>query len=156
MNVTSPAFDMNQPIPVMYTEDGEDVSPPIHIGAMPEGTQELALIMDDPDAPIDEPWVHWVLCKLPAETLVIPEGVGQDERPVGMPLALQGMNTWGTIGYRGPAPPKGHGVHHYHFRVYALREPLDVRGPVGKHDLLQAMMGMVLAEAEVVGTYERK
>ena len=155
INVTSPVFEPNGPIPRMYTGDGEDVSPPIHIDGPPDA-QEYALIMDDPDAPTPEPWVHWVIYKLPSDTRIIPEGVEQDERPRNCQLALQGPNSWDTIGYRGPAPPRGHGVHHYHFHVYALREPVDVRGPITKEDLLRAMQGLILDEGDLIGTYERK
>lgn len=155
INVTSPALEPNRPIPRIYTEDGEDISPPIHIDGPPEA-REYALIMDDPDAPTPQPWVHWVIYKLPPDTRIIPQGVEPDEQPLAFPTSLQGPNSWGAIGYRGPAPPKRHGVHHYHFHVYALREPIDVRGPITKTDLLRAMQGLILDEGDLVCTYERK
>lgn len=160
MNITvrSEAFESGQPIPVKYTEDGEDLSPPLSWDGLPQGTQELALICDDPDAPTPQPWVHWVLYKLAADVTKLPQGIPAGptiEKPI---KALQGKNSWTsgqTIGYRGPAPPKGHGTHHYHFQVYALDTKLDVKSGLGKQDLLNAMRGHVLASGELVGTYSR-
>jgi len=155
ITVTSPAFRANQAIPQKYTGDGQDVSPPLELAGIPAEAKELALICDDPDAPRPEPWVHWVIYKIPPATTSLPEGVDRAEQPAGVPGAVQGRNDWGTIGYRGPAPPRGHGVHHYHFKVYALDAPLEVRAGLTKDELLRAMRGHILAEGELVGTYER-
>ncbi len=155
INVTSPVLGPNKPIPQIYTGDGQDISPPIHIDGRPDA-QEYALIVDDPDAPSPEPWVHWVLYKLPSDTRIIGEGITPDVKPANLPLALQGFNSWDTIGYRGPAPPRGHGRHRYQFHVYALREPIEVQRPVTKGDLLRAMQGLILEEGMLVCTYERK
>ncbi|MBV8487273.1 MAG: YbhB/YbcL family Raf kinase inhibitor-like protein, partial [Planctomycetaceae bacterium] len=120
------------------------------------GTQELAIIVDDPDAPTPQPWVHWVLYKIPATESALPEGTHAKPAP-GFPAgALQGKNSWGSIGYRGPEPPRGHGVHHYHFKIYALDGALNVTAGLDKPGLLRAMKGHILEEAELVGTYERK
>lgn len=157
MTVTSSGFSANDPIPRKFTEDGQDVSPPLAFSNLPDGTKELALIVDDPDAPSDEPWVHWVIYKIPPDVKELPEGIERSEK-LSMPKgALQGKNSWTkmNIGYRGPAPPKGHGVHHYHFKVYALDEPLSVQPGLDKAGLLKAMKGHVLAQGELVGTYER-
>jgi Raf kinase inhibitor-like YbhB/YbcL family protein len=155
MTIRSDAFDDGRAIPRRHGEDGEDVSPPLSWSDPPEGTRELALIVDDPDAPRADPWVHWVLYKIPPEVRTLPEGVPPSPSLTSPPGALQGKNSWGTDGYRGPAPPRGHGVHHYHFRLYALDAP--VRAPQGadKHALLAAMQGHILAQAELVGTYQR-
>ncbi len=154
--LVSPVFEPNGPIPRRYTGDGEDLSPPLHIGNIPGDTAELTLIVEDPDAPTPEPWIHWVACKIPADTQGLPEGIEPDERPRQVPLIVQGRNSWGTIGYRGPAPPRGHGVHHYHFRLFALRDAPDMRGPLGADDLRRAMQGLIAEEVDLVGTYERK
>ena len=158
ITVSSSAFAEGERIPGRFTGDGQDISPPLRWEGVPEGTKELALICDDPDAPTAEPWVHWVIYKLSAGLLELPQGLpdaARIERPVG---ALQGRNSWTsgrTIGYRGPAPPPGHGVHHYHFRLYALDAELNVAPGIDKKSLLRAMDGHVLAEGELVGTYER-
>jgi len=111
--------------------------------------------MDDPDAPRDEPWVHWVIYKIPPSAKGLPEAVPATESLDDPPDALQGNNTWPAIGYRGPAPPKGHGTHHYHFKLYALDVELDAKAGLGKAELLKAIKGHTLATAELIGTYER-
>jgi len=157
MSITlySDAFASGQTIPRRYTGDGEDLSPPLTWTGLPPGTKELALIVDDPDAPRTEPWVHWVLYKIPADVQTLAEGVSPTptlNAPLG---ARQGKNSWGTNGYRGPAPPKGHGKHRYHFRLYALDAPLPEAQGLDKAGLEEAMQGHVLTEADLVGTYQR-
>ncbi len=157
VSLASTAFENGQPIPKKYTADGEDVSPPLAWGELPAGTRELVVICDDPDAPTPQPWVHWLIYKIPADAEGLPEDVAIDERldtPAG---ALQGKLSWRsgqTIGYRGPAPPPGK-VHHYQFRIYALDKPLDVEPGVEKSALLEAMAGHVLGEGLLEGTYHR-
>jgi Raf kinase inhibitor-like YbhB/YbcL family protein len=158
IQVTSTAFADGAKIPVKYTGDGDDVSPPLAWSGLPEGTRELALICDDPDAPTPNPWVHWVIYKIPADCPGLPEGVADSptlEEPAG---ALQGKNSWPSgqkIGYRGPAPPQGHGVHHYFFHLYALDAALALKPGIDKTALLNAMAEHVLAEGQLVGPYER-
>jgi Raf kinase inhibitor-like YbhB/YbcL family protein len=157
--ITSTAFSNGQPIPQKYTGDGQDVSPPLAWTDAPAGTKQWALICDDPDAPTDEPWVHWVIYGIPATVRSLPEAVktsAQLSEPKG---TLQGKNSWPggrTVGYRGPAPPKGHGVHHYHFKLYALDGDQKLAAGLTKNDLLKAIDGKVLGAGELVGTYERK
>jgi Raf kinase inhibitor-like YbhB/YbcL family protein len=153
--VRSTAFDSGKPIPRRHTGEGEDVSPPLTWVAPPAGTKELALIMDDPDAPSPQPWVHWVLYKIPPAVTSLGEGIARSEDPASPAGAAQGLNSWPSIGYRGPMPPKGHGVHHYHFKLYALDAELPRKAGMDKAALLKAMSGHVLAEGELVGTYER-
>jgi Raf kinase inhibitor-like YbhB/YbcL family protein len=155
LTVSSPAFAEGLPIPRRQSGDGEDLSPPLIWSAPPPGTRELALIVDDPDAPSPEPWVHWVLYNIAAGTRELAEGVHQTERPPFPAGATQGVNSWGTVGYRGPAPPRGHGVHHYHVTVFALDAPLGLPGGLDKARLVAAMAGRVLSRGELVGTYER-
>ena len=152
------AFAAGEPIPKQYTGEGKDLSPPLCWTNVPERTRELALICDDPDAPTPEPWVHWVIYKIPPTEEGLPEGVPAKERlqtPVG---ACQGRNSWPsgqTIGYRGPLPPPGHGIHHYHFQIYALDTPIDLPAGADKKALLEKMQGHILAKGELVGTYQR-
>jgi Raf kinase inhibitor-like YbhB/YbcL family protein len=157
MSITlkSDAFADGRAIPRRHTEDGEDRSPPLTWSGLPEGTKELALIVDDPDAPRTEPWVHWVLYNIPADIGTLTEGIPQAPTLDVPPGATQGQNSWGTDGYRGPAPPQGHGTHHYHFHLYALDAPLRAAQGLDKAGLQKTMQGHVLAEAELIGTYER-
>jgi Raf kinase inhibitor-like YbhB/YbcL family protein len=153
--VSSPAFTEGHTIPQRHTGDGEDLSPPLSWSLLPAGTVELILIVDDPDAPATDPWVHWLLYKIPGAGAGLPEGIPQGPAPAALAGSLQGKNSWGTTGYRGPAPPKGHGVHHYHFKLYALDAALDLPPGLDKHDLMNAMSAHVLGHGELVGTYRR-
>ncbi|HVT29153.1 MAG TPA: YbhB/YbcL family Raf kinase inhibitor-like protein, partial [Lacipirellulaceae bacterium] len=116
--LTSSAFKRGAPIPRKYTGEGDDASPPLAWSAAPPNTKEFALICDDPDAPSAEPWVHWVIYGIPADVSGLPEGVKTNEAKLAKPVvARQGKNSFtsgATVGYRGPMPPPGHGVHHYH------------------------------------------
>lgn len=150
--VRSAAFAPGAAIPQRYSQDGENVSPPLTWDGLPPETRAVALIMDDPDAPRADPFVHWVAYGLPADRS-LPEGVPTGSRGEGG--LLQGPNTYGHPGYDGPKPPPGHGVHHYHFKLYALDETLDLALGLDKEGLLRAIRGHVLAEGELVGTYER-
>ncbi len=158
LTVHSSAFDEGKPIPKKHAGEGEDVSPALTWAGAPAETKEFALIMDDPDAPGKEPWVHWVLYKVPAGTTSLKEGVAKTNKPTEPAGAYQGKNSWpkDNIGYKGPMPPPGHGVHHYHFKVYALDTALKIEPGLSKAELLAAMKGHVLAEGELIGTYERK
>ena len=155
ISLTSQAFANNEAIPRRHTGDGEDVSPPLSWSDLPAGAKELALIMDDPDAPRAEPWVHWVIYKIPAESTGLEEGIAARptlSEPAG---AVQGENSWPSTGYRGPAPPRGHGMHQYHFKLYALDASLELPAGLEKDELLERMQGHVLAQGELVGTYQR-
>jgi len=157
IKITSSAFENGKPIPKKHTGEGEDVSPQLSWTNVPAETKELALICDDPDAPQPEPWVHWVIYKISATTSSLSEGVASDPRLKDPAGAMQGKNSWprDNIGYKGPMPPVGHGTHHYHFKLFALKEPLDVEPGLSKTALLQKMKGKILAEGEVIGTYKR-
>jgi Raf kinase inhibitor-like YbhB/YbcL family protein len=155
LTIQSPAFGQNETIPKRFTGDGEDVSPRLTWSGVPEAAKELALICDDPDAPRPEPWVHWVICKIPASATGLPENVAKTNKPAEPAGAAQGKNSSGRVGYGGPAPPRGHGVHHYRFRLYALDTTLNVRPGIDKDQLLAAMKGHVIAQGELVGTYQR-
>lgn len=154
--VQSSAFKQNHSIPKKYTGDGDDVSPPLAWSGAPSTTREFALVVEDPDAPTPEPWVHWLLYKIPATTTSLPENVLPSLRVASPAGALHGTNSWPKgIGYRGPAPPKGHGLHHYHFRLFALDAPLELAPGVDKAALLAAVEEHLIAEGELIGTYQR-
>jgi Raf kinase inhibitor-like YbhB/YbcL family protein len=158
IQLTSSAFAQGQPIPKKYTGEGGDVSPPLCWGELPKGSKELAVICDDPDALTKEPWVHWVIYKIPATAKELPEGIPRKPRLSDPPGALQGKNSWpdhDTIGYRGPFPPLGHGVHHYYFRLYALELQMVVEPGWDKKSLLNVISEHVLGEGVLMGTYQR-
>ena len=157
LEVTSSAFDEGETIPQQHTGDGADVSPPLQWSGVPDGARSIALMVDDPDAPSAEPWVHWVIYNLPADAGGLPEGVPRKERldePAG---AMQGLNSWQSdnVGYRGPAPPPGHGQHRYFFRVYALDTRLKLQPRATRKAVDEAMDGHVLAKGKLMGVYER-
>jgi len=158
MTLTSSAFKHGEPIPIKHTGDGADRSPALAWRNVPDGTRSLALIVDDPDAPTSEPWVHWVIWNIPAHAMGMPEGVARNEKLVEPAGALQGVNSWPSdnLGYRGPAPPSGHGTHRYHFRLFALDAMLDLSAGATKQQLLDALAEHTLATTELIGTYERK
>jgi Raf kinase inhibitor-like YbhB/YbcL family protein len=154
LKLTSSAFASNGTIPTQYTCDGQDISPPLAWSDVPKAAKSLVLIVDDPDAPDPAApkmtWVHWLLYNLPADTTGLPEGVSQDRLPPG---TLQGTNDWKRIGYGGPCPPIGR--HRYFHKLYALDTVLpDLQRPT-KSTLEQAMKGHILAEAQLVGTFQR-
>lgn len=155
IELTSPAFAPGEPIPPRYTRDGDNVSPPLRWSHLPEGTRELALVCDDPDAPAPQPFVHWVAYHVDASLPGIDEGVSHDAAPRHSAVHAQGRNSFGRLGYDGPAPPKGHGQHRYRFHLYALDQPLAATGKLEKENLLASMRGHVLDEGELTGTYER-
>ncbi len=151
--VRSPAFADHGPIPRKYTAEGEDVSPPIEWSHAPADTRSFALIVDDPDAPDprapQRTWVHWVLYDIPADA----HALAEDAKKHGLPHGTrQGLNDWRRSGYGGPSPPVGR--HRYFHKLYALDVVLpDLEQPT-KGRLLNAMKGHVLAEAQLVGTYQ--
>jgi len=155
LTVTSDSFAHGQRIPTKFTGDGQNISPGLRWTGVPQQAAELALIVDDPDAPMADPFVHWVLYKIPASATTLPEGAGNDAKSKAPAGVMQGRNSIKKPGYLGPAPPRGHGTHHYHFRLYALDKPLDVHAGLDKTALLAAMSGHVLDEGELVGTYDR-
>ena len=156
IQVTSDAFDRGGLIPLKYTGEGENVSPPLALCGVPDEAKQLALICDDPDAPTPRPWVHWVIYNIKPDARTLPEGVARTRQPGEPAGAAQGKNSFTNIGYGGPMPPRGHGPHHYHFRVYALDTKLDLQPGLDKARLLEAMEGHVIAEGALVGTYQRE
>lgn len=152
LTITSAAFAAGGSIPVAYTCEGKDISPPLAWAGVPAGAKSLALIVDDPDAPDPAApkrvYVHWVLYNLPARSTGLSEAVTTP--PAG---ALDGTNDWNRTGYGGPCPPIGR--HRYFFKLYALDVMLPDLGNPTKAELLKAMHGHVLEHAEVMGTYQK-
>ena len=145
MQLTSSAFQQNQPIPTAYTCDGVNHHPPLTISQVPAETQSLALVVEDPDAPT-KTFTHWLLYDLPPSTRQIPE----QEVPL---KGTDGVNDFGVLEYRGPCPPSG--THHYVFRLFALDTELGLAEGALKEDVLAKMEGHILARAELIGTYRR-
>jgi Raf kinase inhibitor-like YbhB/YbcL family protein len=151
IDITSKAFKDGEPIPKQYTADGKDISPPLSWGKLPDGARSVALICDDPDAPRDKPWVHWVIYNLPVDVRELAEGIAPQNLSNG---ARQGKNDFGKIGYGGPSPPPGK-PHRYYFKLYALDRMLDLPAGATKDQLIAAMKGHVLAEGQLMGKYGR-
>ena len=151
MEITSPAFSPGALIPPKHSCDGADVSPPLSFSGIPAGTRSLALISDDPDAPVGT-WVHWVAWNLPADTRSLEDGVPKKETLASG--VKQGTNDLGRAGYGGPCPPSG--THRYYFRLYALDTTLNLPVNATKKDLEKAMQGHILAQAELMGKYARR
>jgi len=152
--ITSTAFGANGAIPARHTCEGDDLSPPLAWSGAPAGARSFALIVDDPDAPDPKAprmtWVHWVLYDLPATA----SGLAQDVDPQALPAGTrEGLNDWGRTGYGGPCPPIGR--HRYFHKLYALDTVLGDLGRPKKAALEKAMKGHVLAEAVLVGTYQK-
>ena len=151
IKITSSDFEDNGLIPARYTCDGADISPPLRWDGVPEGTGSIALICDDPDAPMGT-WVHWVLFNLPAETKELAENVPTDGTLTNG--AKQGITDFGRTGYGGPCPPSG--THRYFFKIYALDMEIDLTPSATKNDLVKAMEGHILGQGQLVGKYKRQ
>lgn len=148
LQIKSSAFNQGALIPKKYTCDGQDVSPPLTWTGVPLGTKSLALVMDDPDAPVGN-WDHWILFNVPPQTTALPENVES------LPAAtLGGKNSWRRTGYGGPCPPDRE--HRYFFKLYALDTVLDLKEGVTKKELEAAMQNHILEKAELMGRYDRK
>jgi Raf kinase inhibitor-like YbhB/YbcL family protein len=143
--LTSPAFEPGAPIPRPYTCDGDDVSPSLLWGEPPRGTDALALIVEDPDAPRGT-FTHWIGWGLPATLRALPEGVAPP---------VEGRNDFGSVGYRGPCPPPGHGVHRYFFRLYALTAHPELEAGAAAREFHEAITILIVDATELVGTYRR-
>lgn len=149
--ISSSGFAEAEVIPDRYACTGDNFSPELLWGAPPTGTESLALIFDDPDAPGGS-WVHWVIFNMPGEQNSLPAGVAPlAEHPDG---SLSGSNSWGELGYGGPCPPQG-STHQYIFALFALDTVLDLEAAANKQDLLTAMEGHILAETELSGLFSR-
>jgi Raf kinase inhibitor-like YbhB/YbcL family protein len=151
MTLSSPAFVHEDDIPELYTCDGADLSPPLTFSSIPAGTVSLAVVCDDPDAPVGV-WDHFVLFNLSPATPGLPEGL--PEAPSYPDGSLSGRNSWGRLGYGGPCPPQG--AHRYYFTLYALDVPLPLSSGASKKDVLRAAKGHILESSTLMGRYKRR
>lgn len=142
MKISSSAFGQQQMIPARYACDGADINPSLEIEDIPEAAACLAIIVDDPDAPRST-WVHWVCWNIP-----VTHHIKEDSSP-----GIQGRNDFGTNRYNGPCPPSG--THHYHFKLYALDQQLDLSPGSTKSELESAMSGHILGFGELIGQYKK-
>jgi Raf kinase inhibitor-like YbhB/YbcL family protein len=145
LRISSPAFKEHGQIPEKHTTDGEDVSPALEWTGAPDGTKAFAIVVHDPDAPLVDGFTHWVAYGIPADATGLPEGADH---------VIQGTNSMGNARYNGPAPPPGHGVHHYYFWVYALDDDLALDPGLDRRALIDAIEDHVIEQARVIGTYE--
>jgi Raf kinase inhibitor-like YbhB/YbcL family protein len=153
--VQSTAIRPEGEMPVKYSVDGDAISPPLTWGDIPPAARSLALVVEDPDAPTPNPFVHWLVYNIPVTLRAIPENIPHDEIVIALSGAMQGKNSGLKVGWTGMAPPKGDTPHHYHFQLFALDRVLDVKPGAGRTALFDAMGGHVLARGELVGTYKR-
>jgi Raf kinase inhibitor-like YbhB/YbcL family protein len=151
LELKSSAFTDGADLPRKHTCDAEDVSPHVRWNSVPAGTRAIALIADDPDAP-GGTWVHWVIYDLPADTKELTEGVAKTETLERG--AKQGVNDFRRVGYSGPCPPPG-SPHRYFFKLYALDAPTKLKPGATKRQLLDAIQGHTLGEAQLTGRYQR-
>lgn len=147
LTITSPAFRHGSPIPERHTTEGDDVSPPLEWTNAPDGTRQLALVCHDPDAPLTDGFTHWVAYGISPDASGLAEGASGQH--------VEGRNDFGKEGYGGPAPPPGHGTHHYYFHLYALDSELDAGAGLTRAELLQRIDDHIIEQARIVGTYER-
>jgi Raf kinase inhibitor-like YbhB/YbcL family protein len=146
MDLTSSAFQFNQPIPLKYSCEGQGINPPLDISGTPRFAKSLALIVHDPDAPAKGGFTHWVIFNIaPTTTYVAENSVPQG--------AIQGMNDAGKNIYIGPCPPSG--THHYHFMLYALDTVLGLTPSTAKDTLIHAMQGHIIGQTDLIGTYQK-
>ncbi len=150
IKITSPSFQEGVMIPAKYTCDGIDISPPLKWSNVPEHTKSLALICDDPDAPMGD-WVHWVVFNIPATATGLPENVPPHK--VLDNGAKHGLNDFRKFGYGGPCPPSG--IHRYFFKIFALDILIDLSSGATKGDLLKAMKGHILSDGQLMAKYKR-
>ena len=152
MQIGSDVFEHGQPLPDKYAHKHENLSPPLKWSGVPEGAVELALVCDDPDAPVGT-FTHWLIWGLSPQRTELPEGGAKTETVANLENAVQGTNDFGEIGYDGPQPPSG--THRYFFRLYALGEKLELAPGAGVKQVRAALEGKVLAKAETMATYSR-
>ena len=153
LTVRSPAVASDGWIDAAHVADGDDLSPALSWSAVPE-VASFAVVVEDPDAPGDEPFLHWMIWDIPGTATGLPPVVEKTNRPATPAGAIQGLNGAGKRGWYGPKPPAGHGVHRYHFEVFALSTKLGFEPGVDFKELVSALKGVTLASGELVGLYE--
>lgn len=151
--VTSEAVDLEGRLDPVFTQGGDDVSPPLAWTMVPDA-RAYALVVEDPDAPHEDPVVHWLFWNIEAGATALPQGIANAARPVTPQGAVQGRNGQGGFGWMGPKPPPGHGPHRYHFQLFALSAPLEMGPETTLPELVNALKGLALASGELVATFE--
>lgn len=151
-SISSPAFDNGGMIPEKYTCDGANLSPELRWTALPQNTQSLALVVEDPDAPMGT-FIHWVIYNIAPNLNGLPSGVSEGPQVAG--VGTQGVNSFRRVGYGGPCPPKGP-AHRYYFKLYALDLAPNLESRLNADDLQRTIKGHILAQAEWMGRYQRK
>jgi Raf kinase inhibitor-like YbhB/YbcL family protein len=146
LKLEADAFDTHGSIPARHAGDGEDVAPALSWSGVPDGTESFAVVVHDPDAPLVDGFTHWLAYGIPGDARSLPEGGG---------LLVEGRNSFGNTTYNGPAPPPGHGPHHYYFWIYALDDDLGLEPGLERRALLDRIEDHVIEQARLIGTYER-
>ena len=147
LKISSPAFEGHKPIPDRHTSNGENIAPALEWTGVPDGTKAFAVVVHDPDAPLVDGFTHWVAYGIAGDATGLPEG-GEG--------VVDGVNSLGEEGYTGPAPPPGHGTHHYYFWVYALDEALELPPNLDRRALHAQIEDHVIEQARLIGTYARE
>ncbi|MGO9386869.1 MAG: YbhB/YbcL family Raf kinase inhibitor-like protein [Methanobacterium sp.] len=150
IKIKSKVFEDGEPIPTKYTCSGVDVSPPLEWTSIPEDTESIGIICEDPDAP-GGTWSHWIIFNLPADTMSLSEHIMS--REIMDNGAIQGLNDFGKVGYAGPCPPKG--THHYYYKIYALDVKLDLPPRTSRKTFLETINGHIIDQGQIMGTYTR-
>ena len=147
LRLSSSAFKHHERIPAKHASDGDDVAPELSWTGVPDGTEAFAIVVHDPDAPLVDGFTHWVAYGIPGDASGLPEGGGN---------TTAGVNSMGETGYNGPAPPSGHGTHHYYFWIYALDQDLKLPAGLDRPALLAQIEDHVIEQARLVGTYKNE
>jgi Raf kinase inhibitor-like YbhB/YbcL family protein len=151
--VTCPSQEVDGRLPDRHSAYHDNISPPLRWTSVPD-VKAWAIVVEDPDAPRELPFVHWMVWNIRGELNAIPEGLGNDARLITPQGAIQGRNDMGGYGWFGPRPPAGHGVHRYYFQVFALNDLIEMGPDTPLNELLNALKARTLAKGELVGTYE--
>lgn len=153
LTVTTTSQDVDGKLEDRHSAYHDNLSPPLRWTAVP-GAVSYALIVEDPDAPMEQPFVHWMIWNIPGETTSLPQGMPNNADPITPQGAIQGRNDNGSYGWFGPRPPAGHGVHRYYFQLFALDQHLEMDADTPLEELVNALKGDVIAEGQLVATYE--
>ena len=151
--LTSTAVGADGRLDPVFSKAQDDLSPPLAWTAVLEA-QTYALVVEDPDAPREQPFVHWMVWNIPGKLDALPAGVAKTKHPEGLDGAVQGRNSLGEFGWTGMAPPQGHGPHHYHFQLFALNRRLDFGPETSLAELVNALRGSTVAKGDLVGVFE--
>ncbi|HEX4795264.1 MAG TPA: YbhB/YbcL family Raf kinase inhibitor-like protein [Humisphaera sp.] len=155
IELQSDAFEDEGEIPFKYSADGDNISPPLSWSDVPERAESLALVVEDPDAPTPQPFVHWLLYNIPPRQTSLPEHLIPEGFPAADQCYMQGKNSNLKVGWAGMAPPKGDMPHRYFFQFFALDSMLPLKAGAGRTALFNAMARHVIARARIVGTFQR-